>query len=113
MTTARYKTAIERGSGNVYADLGLKRAESLRIKAALVAAIADIINFRRLTEAAAAEVVGLTQPKLLKVLRGEFQGVSEGRLIHALTRLGRDVDIVITKCPSSRSLGRLSVLLNC
>ena len=103
---------IERGSDNVYADLGFEDAEPMRIKAELVAAIAEIIAQRALSQAAAAELLGLTQPKLSNLLRGQFQRVSELRLMDCLARLGCDVQIVIRKKPTSRTVGRLSVLVS-
>ena len=103
---------IERGSDNVYADLGFEDAERMRLKADLVAAIAEVIAQRALTGAAAAELLGLTQPKLSNLLRGHFRGISEYRLMDCLTRLGCDVQIVIRKKPTSRAVGRLSVLVS-
>ena len=100
---------FERGSGNVYADLGVKDADSMLVKAELVMTISRIIRELGLTQAAAAELLGLTQPKLSNILRGQFHGVSERRLIDCLTRLGRDVEIIVKEKPRSRSSGRLSV----
>ena len=102
---------IEQGSGNVYADLGFKDADQLLVKAELVAAIASIIAQRGLKQAGAAQVLGLTQPKLSRLLRGHFHGFSERRLIDCLTRLGRDVQIVVREKPRSRTAGRLSVIV--
>ena len=62
--------------------------------------------------AKAAEIVGLAQPRLSNLLRGEFHGVSERRLMDCLTRLGRDVDIVIKEKPRSGPNGRLSVVVS-
>ena len=100
---------FELGSGNVYADLGVKDADAMLIKAELVMAISRIIQERGLTQSAAAELLGLTQPKLSNILRRQFHRVSERRLIDCLTRLGRDVQIVVKEKPRSRVLGRLSV----
>jgi predicted XRE-type DNA-binding protein len=100
-----------RGSGNVYADLGFKDADQLLVKAELVAAISSIISRRGLKQADAAEVLGLTQPKLSRLLRGDFHGFSERRLIDCLTSLGRDVQIVVKEKPRSRTAGRLSVVV--
>lgn len=102
---------VEGGSGNVYADLGVKDADAMLVKAELVMAIASIIRERSLTQAAAAQLLGLTQPKLSNLLRGQFHGVSEHRLIHCLTRLGRDVEIVVKQKPRSRATGKLSVVV--
>jgi predicted XRE-type DNA-binding protein len=65
------------------------------MKAQLVSKIAEIIKTRDLTQAEAASKLGLTQPKVSALLKGQFRGVSERRLLDCLTRLGRDVQIVI------------------
>ena len=100
---------IEEGSGNVYADLGYADSEAMLIKAQLVSKMAEIIKTRGLTQAEAAEKLGLTQPKVSTLLKGQFRGVSERRLLDCLTRLGRDVQIVIKPAPRSRRSGHLSV----
>ena len=100
---------VEEGSGNVYTDLGYPDSESMLVKAQLAAKIAEIIKRRALTQARAAEILGLTQPKVSDLLKGRFRGISEHRLLECLTRLGRDVHIVIKPSPRSRSNGRLTL----
>jgi predicted XRE-type DNA-binding protein len=100
---------IEKGSGNVYADLGYPDSEDMLIKAQLVTKIAEIIQQRRLTQAQAAKLLRLTQPKISRLLRGEFRGISERRLLQCLTRLGRDVQIIVKQTPQQRTEGRLTV----
>lgn len=101
--------AVEQGSGNVYADLGYPDSESMLVKAQLVAKIAEIVQRRGLTQTRTAEILGLTQPKVSALLKGRFRGVSEHRLLECLTRLGRDVHIVIKPTPRSRPNGRLTL----
>lgn len=86
---------IEQGSTNVYADLGRHDADEMLIKAQLATKIAEIIKRRRLTQAKAAEIVGIPQPKLSGLLRGQFRGISEAKMLECLARLGRDVRIVV------------------
>ena len=81
------------------------------VKAELAGTIARIIADRGLSQAAASEILGLTQPKLSNLLRGQFRGLSERRLMDCLTRLGRDVQIVVRATPRSRGLGKLSVVV--
>jgi len=108
----RTKTVkVEPSSGNVYADLGVKDAYAMLVKAELAAAIGRIIAERGLKQESAAQLVGLTQPKLSNLLRGDFHGLSERRLIDCLTRLGRDVEIVVKATPRSRTQGRISVVV--
>ena len=100
---------VEEGSGNVYTDLGYRDSESMLVKAQLAAKIAEILQRRALTQVRAAEILGLTQPKVCALLKGRFRGISEHRLLECLTRLGRDVHIVIKPTPRSRSNGRLTL----
>ena len=100
---------VEEGSGNVYADLGYPDSDSMLVKARLTAKISEIVKRRALTQAQTAEILGLTQPKVSALLKGRFRGISEHRLLECLTRLGRDVHIVIKPAPRSRSNGRLTL----
>lgn len=105
----RQEITIEKGSENVYADLGFPDSEDMLIKAQLVTKIAEIIHQRRLTQAQAAKLLRLTQPKISRMLRGEFRGISERRLLQCLTRLGRDVQIIVKQMPQKRAQGRLTI----
>ena len=100
---------VEEGSGNVYADLGYPDSESMLVKARLTAKIAEIVQRRALTQACAAEILGLTQPKVSGLMKGRFRGISEHRLLECLTRLGRDVHIAVKPAPRSRPNGRLTL----
>ena len=75
---------IERGSTNVYADLGMADAEEMQVKAQLATKIGDIIRRRKLTQVQAAELLGITQPKLSGLLRGQFRGISESKMLECL-----------------------------
>ena len=67
----------EPGSGNVYADLGSGDPEGMLVKAQLVAKIAEILGEQGYTQTKAADILGVPQPELSKILRGQFRGVSE------------------------------------
>src|ERR1700736_3763462 len=96
---------VEEGSENVYTDLGYRDSESMLVKARLAAKIAEILRRCALTQARAAEILGLTQAKGADLWKGRFRGISEHRLLECLPRLGRDVHIVIKPAPRSRSNG--------
>ncbi len=83
------------GSGNVFADAGLRDAEVHLLKAQLVSRLDDILRARGLTQSAAAKLLGVAQPDLSNVLRGWFRGYSVERLMRFLTALGCEVDIVV------------------
>lgn len=89
------KDKIERGSGNVFADLGRPDAEAHLLKAQLVTRIEKIIRQRKLKQVDAAALLGLSQPDVSRLLRGNFREYSVERLLRLLTALGRDVEIVI------------------
>ena len=89
------KDEIERGSGNVFADLELPDAEAHMLKAELVTRFDEIIRRRGLKQIEAAKLLGLSQPDVSRLLRGSFREYSMERLLRLLTALGRDVNIVI------------------
>lgn len=103
-------TQIEKGSTNVYADLGYENPEEMVIKAQLATKIGEIIRRRKLTQTQAAELLGIPQPKLSNMLRGQFRGISETKMIECLTRLGRNVEIVVKTVPRTKSAGHVSVV---
>lgn len=94
---------------SVYEDLKYANADEMLIKARLVTEIADQLKLRRLTQAEAAQLLGFSQPKLSNLLRGQFRGVSEKKLMECLTRLGRDIEIVVRPAPRSRREGKITV----
>ncbi len=98
---------VTESSGNVFADLGLPNADKLKVKSDLVVEIIRAIRRLGLTQEAAAQRMGLTQPKVSSIVRGDFANVSERKLMDCLTRLGYDVEIAVR--PSRRQRGRLSV----
>ena len=102
------ETAVEHGSGNVFADLGLPDADAHLLKAGLVVRIDAIVRQRGLTQTEAARLLGLSQPDVSRLLRGDFREYSLERLLRLLTTLGRDVDIVIRR-PRSADGGRLRI----
>ena len=102
-------TGIEEGSTNVYADLGRPDADEMLVKAQLATQIGEIIKRRRLTQVAAAEITSLPQPKLSGLLRGQFKGVSEAKMMACLARLGRDVRIVVGPARRRAGKGRIMV----
>jgi len=108
--TEEIMTGIEEGSTNVYADLGRSDADEMLVKAQLASRIGEIIKRRRLTQAVAAGMIGLSQPKLSGLLRGQFRGVSEAKMLSCLTRLGRDVRIVVGPARRRAGAGRIEVV---
>lgn len=100
---------VYRGSGNVFGDLGLPNADTLQIKAGLVIEIRRAIRQQGLTQQAAAARMGLTQPKVSSMMRGDFSNLSERKLMACLNRLGYDIEIKVR--PTSASVGHLLLAL--
>ena len=98
-------TAVERGSGNVFADLGLPDADAHLVKAGLVSRIDDIVRKRGITRTEDARLLGLTQPDVSRLLRGDFREYSLERLLRLLTPLGRDIDRPSVIACESRDAG--------
>jgi len=82
---------VEEGCGNVFADIGLPDAEEQLAKAELAIRIVNAIRSRRLTQAAAAALFEIDQPKVSRLLRGQLTSFSTERLMRFLTLLGLDV----------------------
>jgi predicted XRE-type DNA-binding protein len=101
---------ITRGSGNVFADLGLPDAEERQTKLRLAYALNAIMEEDHLTQAAAAARLGLNQPKVSALRNYKLEGFSVERLMTLLNALDRDVEIVIRKKPRSRASARISVV---
>ena len=78
---------IERSSGSVYTDLEHPQDSDMQLKASLTSRIGDILTERKLTQMQAARILGIPQPKLSRILRGQFRGVSAGKLLACLNRL--------------------------
>jgi predicted XRE-type DNA-binding protein len=86
---------VEASSGNVFADLEVPDPEESLAKAELVRRICDVIAERKMTQARAAVVLGVDQPKVSALVRGKLEGFSIDRLLRFLNALGRDVEIVV------------------
>jgi predicted XRE-type DNA-binding protein len=94
---------------SAYEELGFADAGEMLVKAKLVVKIAEILRERGWSQQEAAKVLGMPQPKLSKMLRGQFRGISEIKMMDCLVRLGREVKIVVGP-QSKRSIGRLEVV---
>jgi len=98
------------GSGNVFADLGFAEPEEELAKAQLATLIGQVIKRRRLTQAAAAALMGVDQPKVSALLNGRVANFSSERLMRLLTALGRDIDIIVRRSSGRRIEGRIRVI---
>jgi len=104
------KIPVTPGSGNVFADLGLPEPEEELTKAQLASHIRHIVKLRRLTQVAAATLMGIDQPKVSALMNGRLTNFSSDRLMRLVAALGHDVDITIKEKPRGRAHGRVRVL---
>jgi len=109
-TSANAKRILAtRSSGNVFADLGLPKADELLVKAELIVALAAAIKAERLTQMAAAKRLGLPQPKVSRLLRGRTEGFSIDKILTLLRRMKRDIDIQVKLAPRKATTGHVRV----
>ena len=97
-------------SGNVFADLGFAEPEEELTKAQLASQMREIIKRRRLTQRAAAAVVGVDQPKLWALMNGRLANFSSDRLMRILAALGQDVEIVVKERAATCERGSIRVV---
>ena len=100
---------ITASSGNVFADLGLADPDERQLKAQLAFQIQRFIEQKGWTQAQAAAVIGLVQPKVSLLLRGQLAGFSVQRLLTILQRLGHDVEVRISAEEHAPEEARLRV----
>jgi predicted XRE-type DNA-binding protein len=104
----KHKIEAHQGSGNVFADLGLPNAEERLLKANIVAELHRLIKQRGLTQVKAASLVGVSQPDLSHLLRGDFDDYSTGRLMKMLTMFEQDIEIVMKPHRKTGERGRIT-----
>lgn len=101
---------ITRGTGNVFADLGFPDAAERQAKLRLAYALNQVLDAGKLSQAEAAKVLGVTQPKVSALRNYKLSGFSVERLMNLLTAVDQDIEIVIRQKPRSRKAGRISVV---
>jgi predicted XRE-type DNA-binding protein len=89
------KKDYEIGGRNVFEDIGIPNAEEHLVKAQLVFKIDTIMKKRSMKQREAADLFGVRQPDISKMLRGEFRQFSVERLLRFLVKLDQDVEIVV------------------
>jgi predicted XRE-type DNA-binding protein len=106
---ARKPVKFEKGSGNVFADLGLVHPEQELLKARLTLQIYRLIKQRGLTQAQAGEILGIQQPRVSALMRNRAGAFSVERLMDFLIALGQDVEITVR--PRRREHGSMSIVV--
>jgi len=104
------KIEHETSSGNVYADIGFPEPVEAQAKAELARKLGSIIKHRHLSQTAAAKLLGIDQPKVSRLLRGQLKEFSMTRLLGFMLRLNRDIEIHIKKHQSLRVPPKIKVM---
>ncbi|MGH7780669.1 MAG: helix-turn-helix domain-containing protein [Candidatus Binataceae bacterium] len=99
---------VTKSSGNVFRDIALPEPEVLQAKADLLHRISGIIKERRLSQTAAARILGVAQPKISALLHGRIDGFSIERLVRFLNALDQDVRISIRPKARRRAIIRVA-----
>ena len=90
----RNRTEMHQGDANIFAELGLPDADAHFLKAQLVAELYRLTGERKLTQSQAGELMGISQPEVSRLFKGNFREYSVERLMGFLTAFDLDVDIV-------------------
>ncbi|MCX7338097.1 MAG: helix-turn-helix transcriptional regulator [Alphaproteobacteria bacterium] len=112
MTQHTKHEPIESGSNNIFADLGLSNPEEHLAKATLAIQIAKIIKERGLSQSAAAAILGIDQPKVSALMRGQLKNFSLDRLCRFLNHFDRDVDIIVRNKSCNHAHGETHVIFH-
>ena len=110
MSIRKKLPAHTRGSGNIFADLGLPNAGEHQLKAVLVVQLKHLIAERGLSQVAAARLVEMKQPDLSKLLRGQLKLVSVEKLLRMLTAFDQDVEITVKPHRKRGETGRITFI---
>jgi predicted XRE-type DNA-binding protein len=104
------KPEVVRGTANVFIDLGFPDAVERQAKLRLAYVLNQLLAARHLSPIDSVKLLGVTQPEGAALCRYKLAAFSLERLMHLLTALDQDVEIVIRKKPRSRKSGRISVV---
>jgi predicted XRE-type DNA-binding protein len=105
--TRKPDAAIRRGTKNIFADLGFPDADTHLLKAQLMSRVQDTMQERQLNQTAAAQLTGVSQPDLSRMLNGQFRDVSVERIMRMLTKLGCEVDILVRRQGGKRAFAAI------
>ncbi len=96
-------------TGNVYEDLGYEDSAEMKIKAKAVRMLARTIADSGETQTQVAKILGIDQPKISRILRGQFRGLSLEKIIGYIMALGNDVDVKVSEKHNGGSPGHFSI----
>ena len=108
---ARKTEKVQAGTGDVFRDLGFADAGERKLRVQLAMRINDLIKERKLTQVAVAGIFGIPQPHVSELRHYKLKRFSSERLLHFITQLDRDVEIVIRPKAANHPSGLVSVLV--
>ena len=108
---AKATDTVEMGTGDVFKDLGLQDAQERRLRTQLAMRVNDLVAERRLPQSQAARILGIAQPHVSELRNYKQRRFSSERLLHFITLLDQDVEIIIRPKTSMHSDGVVSVLM--
>lgn len=106
MTRAKHE--VHESAANIFADVGRPDADSHYLKAQLVAELYRLTGERKLSQAKAADLMGITQPEVSRLFKGHFREYSVDRLLRFLTAFNFDIEIVSRPRASTSLRGKIS-----
>ena len=90
------ETELEKGSGNVFADLGLDDSGELFARAKIGFHVYQILKRKKLAQREIAALLGVKQPEVSHLMNGHFSRFTTDKLLDFLKRLERKVTIRIS-----------------
>jgi len=105
------KVRVYRGSGNVFADIGVIHPERTLARAQIMSRMAQIIKALHLTQKEASELLGIPQSKVSCLVNGKLSMFSLDHLLVLLNRLGKDVDIIVRPKTKEEKVASTHVLI--
>jgi predicted XRE-type DNA-binding protein len=96
-TKKRNPIEFEEGSGNVFADLGLKGADHLLARAQIGFLVFNILQEEKLKQREIADLLGIAQPDVSHLMNGHFSRFTTDKLLDFLKRLDRKVTIEVSR----------------
>ena len=108
---ARKNESVDVGTGDVFKDLGFADADERKLRTQLAMRLNDLLKERKLTQIAAAQIFGIPQPHISELRNYKLSRFSSERLLHFITLLDKDVEIVIRPKAANHEVGHVSVLV--
>jgi predicted XRE-type DNA-binding protein len=108
---ARKSESVDVGTGDVFKDLGFTDADERKLRTQLAMRLNDLLKERKLTQTAVAQIFGIPQPHVAELRNYKLSRFSSERLLHFITLLDKDVEIVIRPKAANHAAGHVSVLV--